>query len=208
MARGSRGWIPIWNWRPTEWLSIVNSAYAGSEVQGDPDSLRVYSDNNLQVRYYKGAASSLLRSLSLSLVGDLGYEHRGNAPSGWMGGFALSNRFDFGPRWKATVRGDFIRDETQAITPKFPVGAAYPWPGKGPLSAGGLTATVDFWPSPWLVTRLEYAHRAANQPFFAGPDGITGPDGLLPTSPAAAATFTPDLRTFDDRLMLNVTLRL
>ncbi len=197
----------LWNWRPSEWLSLVNSAYAGSEVEGDPNSLRVYTDSNLQVLYYKGDAGDTLRSLALSLVGDIGYEHRGNAPSGPMGGFAVSNRFDFG-QWKATLRGDFIRDQTQAITPKFPVGAAYPWPGTGPLAAGGVTATLDYWPSPWLVLRLEYAHRAANQPLFSGSGGITGPDGVLPTSAAAAATFTPDLRTFDDRLVLNMTLRL
>jgi hypothetical protein len=67
---------------------------------------------------------------------------------------------------------------------------------------------MDYWPSPWLVTRLEYAHRTANQPLFSGPGGITGPGGLLPTSAEAAATFTPDLRRFDDRLLFNVTLRL
>src|SRR5262252_2689515 len=43
----------LWNWRPNEWLSIVNSFYAGNEAQDDPNSLRLYSDNNLQIRYFK-----------------------------------------------------------------------------------------------------------------------------------------------------------
>src|SRR5262249_3320572 len=64
----------LWNWRPREWLSLVNAIYAGQEVRGDPDSARVYSDNNLQVRYYKGQPGRRLRSLAFSLVGDLGYE--------------------------------------------------------------------------------------------------------------------------------------
>jgi hypothetical protein len=80
--------------------------------------------------------------------------------------------------------------------------------GTDPLIAAGVTTTLDFWPSPWLVTRLEYSHRIANQPLFSGPGGITGPGGVLPTSPAAAASFTPDLRYTDDRVVLNVTLRL
>ena len=108
----------LWNWRPREWLSLVNSVYAGQEVEGDPDSLRVYSDNNIQVRYFKGEPGHFLRSLAFSLVGDVGYEHRGNAPSGPMGGVTLAHRFDWTERWKSTIRGDFLYDKTQAISPK------------------------------------------------------------------------------------------
>jgi hypothetical protein len=198
----------LWNWRSREWLSLVNSVYAGSEVQGDPESLRVYSDNNVQIRYYERSGARLLRSMAVSLVGDVGYERRGNAPSGPMGGISLTHRWDWTERWKSTLRGDIFYDETQAVSPRFPVGAHYPWPGTNPFVAGGITATFDFWPSPWLVTRLEYAHRVANQPVFSGPAGITGPGGLLPSSDQAAAAFTPDLRRSDDRLVLNVTLRL
>jgi hypothetical protein len=197
----------LWNWRPREWLSLVNSAYVGQEAKGDPSSLRVYSDNNVQLRYFK-RESGLLRSLAFSLVGDVGYEHRGDAPSGAIAGASLSHHFEWTERWKSALRGDVLYDATQAISPKFPVGAAYPWTGGNPFFAGGVTATLDYWPSPWLVTRLEYAHRAANQALFSGSGGITGPGGELPASPAQAATFAPDLRRFDDRLLFNVTLRL
>jgi hypothetical protein len=198
----------LWNWRPTGSLSLVNSVYVGQEAQGDPDSLRVYTDNDVQLRYFERSGAKLLRSMAISLVGDIGYERRGNAPSGGMGGVTLTHRWDWTERWKSTLRGDFLYDQTQAISPKFPVGAAYPWKGTDPFIAAGLTATLDFWPSPWLLTRLEFSHRIGNQPLFTGPGGITGPGGVLPTSAAAAATFTPDLRWTDDRLLLNVTLRL
>jgi hypothetical protein len=88
------------------------------------------------------------------------------------------------------------------------VTSPYPWKGTDPFVGAGLTATLDFWPSPWLLTRLEFAHRIANQPLFTGPGGITGPGGVLPASAAAAASFTPDLKYTDDRLLFNVTLRL
>jgi hypothetical protein len=198
----------LWNWRPNGWLSLVNSAYAGQEVEGDPSSLRLYTDNDIQVRYFKGQDGHFLRSLAFSLVFDAGYEHRGDAPSGPIAGASLAHRFDWTERWKSTLRADFLYDQTQAISPKFPVGAAYPWRGTDPFLAGGATATVDFWPSPWLVTRLEYSHRIANQPIFSGPGGITGPGGELPATAVSAASFTPDLRRSDDRLMFNVTLRL
>ena len=199
----------LWNWRPREWLSLVNSFYAGSEVEGDPQSLRLYTDNNLQIRYYKAPAESrFLKSLAFSLVADLGHEHRGNAPSGWMGGLALAHRFEWTDKWKSTVRVDFYDDQTEALTAKFPVGSVYPWPDKGPLRVGGESATIDFWPSPWLVTRLEYSHRESNLPYFSGHGGITGPGGVLPTSAAAQDSFVPDLVTHDDWLILNITLRL
>ena len=198
----------LWNWRPAEWLSLVNSAYVGQEVRDDPDGVRVYSDNNVQVRYFHGREGTFPRALAVSLVGDVGWEHRSNAPSGGMTGVSLSHRFEWSERWKSAIRGDLLYDATQAISPKFPVGAAYPWLGTNPFLAGGVTATLDFWPSPWLVTRLEYAHRTANQPLFSGPGGITGPGGELPATPIQAATFTPDLRRFDDRILFNVTLRL
>ena len=196
----------LWNWRPREWLSLVNSAYLGKEVQGDPGSLRFYSDNNLQLRYYKGR-SRYLRALAISVVGDFGWEHRDNAPSGFLGGIILTHHFDFSRAWKGTLRGDIFYDQTLAISPKFPVGSPYSLPGATPFLAGGFTATVDCWPSPWLLLRLEYAHRVANQPLFSGPQGITGPGGQLP-SPVTLPTFTPDLRDSDDRLILNATLRL
>lgn len=198
----------LWNWRPNGWLSFVNSVYLGQEVELDPGSLRLYSDNNIQVKYIDRPKASLLQSMALSLVGDLGYEHRGNAPSGPMGGFSLTNRWDWTSQWKTSLRGDYFYDATQAISPKFPVTSPYPWLGTNPFAAGGITTTIDYWPSPWLVTRLEYSHRVANQPLFSGHGGITGPDGLLPKTPEAAAGFRPDLRYTDDRLLLNVTLRL
>ncbi len=198
----------LWNWRPREWLSLADSLYMGQEVEGDPDSFRVYTDNNIQLRYFKSEANHVLRSLALSLVGDLGHEHRGNAPSGIMGGLALAHRFEWTDQWKTAVRGDFFYDETEAVTPKFPVGSPYPWPDRGPLLLGGVSANVDFWPSAWILTRLEYSHRAASQPFFTGHAGITGPNGVLPATPSQMMSFTPDLQRSDDRVVFNVTLRL
>ncbi len=194
----------LWNWRPREWISLVNSVYAGREAQGDPDSLRVYTDNNVQIRYYEND-DLIPRLVAVSVVADVGHEHRSNAPSGWMGGMQIAHRVEWTAQWKTTLRLDVFDDETQAISTKFPVGSPYPWPGKGALHVGGGSLTLDYWPSPWVLTRLEYSHREANQPYFAGHGGITGPDGILPTDPA---TFTPDLVKRDDRVTCNLTLRL
>ncbi len=193
------------NWRPREWLSLTNSLYAGSEAETDPHSLRLYTDNNLQVRYYTGTA---IRSLAFSVVADLGHEHRSDAPSGYMGGVSVAHRIEWNARWKTTLRLDFAADQTQAISTKLPVGSPYTLPGTGKLVAGGATVTLDYWPSPWLLTRLEYSHRGANQPYFSGHGGITGPNGVPPVDAAAQASFQPDLQRSDDRIVGNLTLRL
>jgi hypothetical protein len=198
----------LWNWRPNGWLSLVNSVYVGQTAHVDPGPLRVYSDNNIQVKYVDRPKAAVLQWMAVSLVADAGYQHNPNAPSGPMGGFTLTNRWEWTDQWKTSLRVDWLYDTTQAISPMFPVGAYYPWRGTNPFSAEGVTATVDYWPSPWLLTRVEYSHRNANQPLFSGHEGITGPNGFLPTTPAQAAAFTPDLRYSDDRVLFNVTLRL
>jgi Putative beta-barrel porin-2, OmpL-like. bbp2 len=200
-----RGGGYLWNWRPREWLSIVNSFYAGQEVQNDPGSVRLYVDNNVQLRWFKGETPRAPRFIASSLVVDYGYETRTNALSGSIFGATLTNRFQWTPIWGATLRGDIFWDQTRAISPVFPFGSPYVLPGTNPFLAGGVSVNVDCQPSPWALFRLEYSHREANQPLFSGPNGITGPGGVPAADPN---TFTPDLRTRDDRLILNATIRL
>ena len=193
------------NWRPRGWISLSHSSFAGQEVPLDPGSLRLYSDNSAQVEYLHGSHPGQIKSAAFCLVGDVGYEKRGDAPSGPMGGGSLSHRIAWNDRWATALRADIFYDQTQALVIQLPQGSPYSLPNKGPFLGGGLTATQDFWPSPWLLVRLEYAHRAANIPYFSGRGGITGPNGLPAANPA---DFTPDLRNTDDRFILDVTLRL
>ena len=48
---------------------------------------------------------------------------------GWLGGATLSNRFQWTQGWGTTLRGDFIYDQTQAISPLLPVGSPGFWAG-------------------------------------------------------------------------------
>lgn len=195
------------NWRPREWISLVHSFYIGQEVVNDPHSLRPYTDNNIQIRYYKGPDKPhRIRSAAFSLTADVGYEHRGDpVPDGWMGGIALTNRFVW-TRWLAsTVRGDVFYDKKGAVIPQLPLGNPYRLPSNGPYLLGGISLTLDAQPSPWVLFRLEYSHRESNQPYFSGPGGVTSPTGVqMPLVPG----FMPDLQKSDDRLILNATLRL
>jgi hypothetical protein len=194
------------NWRPREWVSLTTAAYFGQDAMTDSGSLRSYFDSYAQLRYYRGRGKRSIRSAAICLVFDGGYERRTNARSGAVIGASLTHRVEWLPQLATTARLDIYYDQTQALIPKLPINSPYllPFPNSEFLG-GGFTLTNDYLPSPWLVLRLEYAHRESNLPYFSGPGGITGPNGVAPANPAL---FTPDLRKHDDRLLFNVTLRL
>jgi len=203
------------NWRPREWVSLTTAAYFGQEVQNDPGSVRIYFDSYAQLRYYKGKSTRSIRSAAICFVIDAGYEKRTTPdwqPSGAIVGASVTHRVEWTSKWATTLRGDLFWDPTQALIPKLPLGSPYLLPTQAqngvpaePFLGGGITLTQDFIPSPWIVARLEYAHREANVPYFSGPGGITGPGGVAAQN---FNTFTPDLKKRDDRILFNVTLRL
>jgi hypothetical protein len=193
------------NTRPSEHWSINHSLYVGKDEQADPRAFRFYTDNFVQWQWLKGG---VVKSSALALVGDVGFEGRSSSPGGPMAGASLSDRVEIDDRWAACVRLDVFYDKTQALVTPLPLGSLYHLPDSGEFLGGGVTATLDFSPSPWLLLRAEYSHREANVPYFSGHGGITGPGGVMPADPAQAASFTPDLRKSDDRVVANTTLRL
>jgi hypothetical protein len=200
----------LFNWRPNERLSLSSVVYVGQTSPADSGAIRYYTDSYGELQYYRGEKGSFFTSSAVCLVADVGYQARTLAPGGPMTGASLTDRTEFGDGWAVTFRGDMYYDETRAVTTTLPVGSPYTLPdATKPFVGGGFATTLDFLPSPWLLTRLEYVHRAANVPFFSGHGGITGngPDGTVNSSPFAPA-FAPDLRRSDDRIVANVTLRL
>jgi hypothetical protein len=197
------------NWRPTERFVVANIIYIGQTEPTDSGAIRYYTDNFAQLQYFKNP-NGFITSSALCAVADVGYQSRSTAPSGAMTGYSLTHRTEFGGGWALTFRGDIYYDPTRAVTTNLPIGSPYTIPdAKSPFLGAGFTTTLDYLPSPWLLTRLEYSHRGANVPFFSGPAGITGngPDGTVNTS-RDAPPFTPDLVKSDDRIIANVTLRL
>jgi hypothetical protein len=194
------------NWRPREWLSLVTSFYSGQEVMSDPGSVRAYSDNNVQLLYYRGHGKHRIHSAALSFTADGGYQSRTPpALGGVMAGASLANRISWTSWLATTIRGDIFYDQRGALIQRFPIGDPYALPSDGSYLLGGVSITQDVLPGPWTLFRLEYSHREANQPYFSGHRGITGPSGV---QSAFDPTFVPDLQKRDDRLIVNATLRL
>jgi hypothetical protein len=198
----------LWNWRPTEHFSVSNTVYMGQDAPLDSKAFRAYTDNYAMLQYFK--SGGFVRSAAVAVVMDFGYDYRsGGVPDGVRTGESLSHRMEFEGDFAWTLRGDYYYDESQGVVTAFPITSPYLRPFQNQaFSGGGITTTLDYWPSPWTVFRLEYMHRAANIPFFSGHGGITGPGGIQPASPILAGGFTPDLQKSDDRIVANVTLRL
>jgi hypothetical protein len=182
-------------------LLLSHNTYIGQDDPADSTSIRMYSDNYAQWQYFK-RERGILRSLALVAVADVGYETHKGSPDDVMTGYELMSRAQLGSEWALTVRGDVFYDKTQSII--YPLPSGLPLPDKSPFFGGGLTTTLDFSPSPWIVFRAEYAHRAASIPYFSGHGGVTSPT----TAGTPLAPFTPDLSKDDDRLIFNATLRL
>ncbi|MFO0594269.1 MAG: outer membrane beta-barrel protein [Myxococcaceae bacterium] len=219
----------LYNLRPSSRLSLTHTLYGGQEQTraSDPtnSSFRLYTDNYLQWLAFEDLQRGFFQRLAICLVADFGYEFRGpNAgqvvdgkptpPNGPMFGSSLTLRAQFTPWLLSTLRADVFYDRSAAVVYPLPLGNLYTLPGNGStvnpfeFLGGGATVTLDVRPSPWLLLRVEYSHRMANQPYFSGPGGITGPNGLPPVDDAARAAFSPDLKRSDDRVIGNVTLRL
>jgi hypothetical protein len=197
------------NWRPTERFIAANVIYVGQTSPNDTSAIRYYTDNYAELQYFK-SPRGFFTSSAVCLVADLGYQERSLGPGGPMTGYALTHRTEFGDGFALTLRGDLYYDQTRAVTTQLPAGSPYVLPdATKPFLGGGFAATFDYLPSPWLLWRLEYAHRDANVPFFSGHAGITGngPDGTVNTA-LGAPPFVPDLQKSDDRIVANVTLRL
>ena len=68
--------------------------------------------------------------------------------------------------------------------------------------------TFDVMPSQFVTFRIEYNHRAANVPYFAGADGITPPGGNTGAPTLVVPGFTPDLSKTEDRITTAFMVRL
>jgi hypothetical protein len=61
-------------------------------------------------------------------------------------------------------------------------------------------------PNQSLCVRLEYVHRHASVPYFAGRGGVTSPTGY--TTQALPQDWRPDLVQDEDRIIMAILFRL
>jgi len=209
-------------YRPLESLSLLTNDYYGTDTPNRPDRIRFHTDNSVLVRYHD-APDRFINRAAFSVTADAGFEDGGGV-SGFSGGaegpaqfFVSSMAYhrvwfangEFG--W--TVGGGFMRNPGRYLV-LYPTGDANPIPavntgatGTHPFSANpgdpftgwDCSTTFDWMPSDLITWRVEVVHREADIPYFAGPGGVTAPDGLNSAPPPAG--WRPDLVKSETRFI-------
>lgn len=68
------------------------------------------------------------------------------------------------------------------------------------------STNFDFMPNQSITFRVEFVHREANVPYFAGSGGVTSPIGY--TTTALPADWKPDLVKMENRIIFAVLFRI
>jgi hypothetical protein len=214
-------------WRPEEWLSVLSNNYYGTDTQDHPDRVRFHTDNSLEIRYVNNPGGSINRA-AFSITQDAGFENGGgvggfsgtDGPKQYFVSGMIYNRIWFANDHMGwTIGGGYINNPGRYLV-LYPTGDANPIPaintgqtGTHSFSANpgdqfhgwDCSTTVDWMPNDFLTFRLEVVHREADVPYFAGPGGVTSPDGYNNTP--LPAGWAPDLVKSETRFIGAILVR-
>lgn len=220
-------------WCPNENVKLLTNDYYGTDAAMIPGRKRFHSDNSLLVRYYNNTGKKGINKMAFSLTGDLGFENGGGVsgfnnsdpanPAQYFLSAMIYNRIWFAKNKFAWTAGGGIMTNPGRYLVLCPTGDASPLPnpnnpttteGTHPFSASpgdkfngwDCSTNLDWMPNQSLTVRLEYVHRQADIPYFAGRGGVTSPTGYSTT--ALPAGWAPDLVKSEDRVIFVVLFRL
>jgi hypothetical protein len=210
-------------WRPTGSLVLISNNYWGKDTLGNPDRVRVHTDNSIQVKYLD-TPDSLLSKAAFTVTLDLGCEYGGgvtctggDSPAQYFLGFMVYNRFWFyKDLFGFTLGGGAINNPGRYLVLLPPINGATAFSGTPYFSvapgdtykAWDASITLDYMPNQFITFRLEGNHRHANIPYFAGGGGVTPPGGNTGPLGSFVPGFQPDLRHSEDRITLALLVKL
>ena len=202
-------------WRPTESLSLSTNEYFGTDTQDHPGRVRVHADTSIQLRYYNNPQNIFHRA-AFSFTADFGLE-QGAGVTAFGGAKGPAQNFAsamlYHRMWFAhdhfgwTIGGGVMHNPGRYLV-LLPPGAAQATFDTSPgtkFDAWDASTTVDWMPTEQLTWRMEFVHRAASVPYFAGHGGVTSPDGYSTT--AIPAGWTPDLVKSENRIIGSLLVR-
>lgn len=203
-------------YRPEESVSLLASAYLGWDTPLAPGRIRFHSDNSVLIRYRNQPGSSIPKA-AFSLTGDIGFENGdGVSPFGgdsakpaqnflsWM----FYNRLWLGEneRFAWTCGGGMLHNPGRYLA-LLPPGAGVLTQNPGDqLDAWDFSTGFQFMPDEHVTWGLEFVHRQADQPYFAGHGGLTSPNGWNPPI-GDPAGFVGDLVTSENRIIGSLIVR-
>lgn len=203
-------------WRPNGSVSVLSNNYWGRDGLGIPGRSRVHSDNSVQVKYYDHPGRSLDR-MAFSLTADAGCERGGGVtcaggaggPAQYFLGAMVYDRLWFADdRYGVTLGGGGMTNPGRYLVLLPPINGATaisgtPYFTENPgdqFSAWDASATFDYMPDQFTTLRIEFDHRAANVPYFAGAGGVTPIGGNQGPPGSTVGGFAPDLRKTENRI--------
>lgn len=212
-------------WRPNGAVSIVSNDYGvGTDTLGAPGRTRWHTDNSIQIKY-RDKASSAIDKAAFSLTVDAGCESGGGVscfgntsggPKQSFLGFMFYDRTWFHrDLFAVTVGGGAMTNPGRYLVLIPPINGATAASGTpyftanpgDPFKAWDASATFDYMPSEFVTFRVEYDHRAANVPYFAGAGGSTPPGGNSGAPGSQVPGFAPDLRKRENRMNMAVLVK-
>jgi hypothetical protein len=233
-------------WNPTEWFSVLGNQYFGTDTLGVPDRKRIHTDDSVMVRLRHKPGEAFSQAAA-SLTMDAGCEFGGgNAALGvqatnctnqyFLGFMAYLRGWFWGNKIGLTAGGGAITNPGRYLVLVPPINGATAFSGVSATLADGSPAftanvgdkydawdmqlTADYMPNPFITFRLEFNHRAASIPYFAGSGGMTpcingvcsntGAPGSWPdpTTTPGLNNAHPDLSYDENRLTLAMMMRL
>ncbi|HTH57684.1 MAG TPA: outer membrane beta-barrel protein [Cyclobacteriaceae bacterium] len=219
-------------------LKLITNDYYGSDAAGIPSRKRFHSDNSVLVRYYNRPSHKGITKMAFSMTSDIGWEQGGGVsgfresdptkPAQYFLSAMFYNRVWFAKGKMAwTLGGGWMKNPGRYLV-LYPTGQASPLPNpNNPTQTSGAfpfdtapgtqfegwdcSTNIDFLPSQHMTFRVELVHRESSVPYFAGPGGVTSPDGYTTTAfgPGTAyPNWRPDLTKCETKIILALLFRL
>jgi hypothetical protein len=221
-------------WTPNTNVKLITNNYYGTDAAGLPDRKRFHSDNSALVRYFNRPTSKRISKAAFSLTVDFGSERGGgvngfrkgdsiHGPSQYFASCMFYNRVWFGKgKFAWTIGGGLMTNPGRYLV-LYPTGEASPLPdpnnptqteGAFPYSANpgdvfkawDCSTNIDYMPNQSITFRLEFVHRSANVPYFAGAGGVTSQTGY--STAVLDPSWRPDLVKSENRIIAAILFRL
>lgn len=220
-------------WTRNTNIKLITNNYYGTDAAGLPDRKRFHSDNSALVRYFNRPSSKRISKAAFSLTVDFGSERGGgvngfrkgdsiHGPSQYFASCMFYNRVWFGKgKFAWTIGGGLMTNPGRYLV-LYPTGEASPLPdptnptqteGAFPYSANpgdvfkawDCSTNIDFMPNQSITFRIEFVHRSANVPYFAGAGGVTSQTGYA--TAVLDPTWRPDLVKSENRIIAAILFR-
>jgi Putative beta-barrel porin-2, OmpL-like. bbp2 len=204
-------------WRPNGSVSVVGNQYIGKDAYNNVSRLRLHTDDSFMTKYMDHPGPGLDKA-AFSLTVDAGCESGGGVTpsSQYFLGFMAYNRFWFArDRYGLTIGGGAITNPGRYLVLMPPINGATALSGTpyftenpgDPFKAWDMQIAGDLSPSPFVTFRLEYNHRDASVPYFAGRGGVTPPGGNQGAPGSIVPNWSPDLVKTENRLSLAMLVK-